>query len=155
MTQLAEKTDLFHMIEELKVIEKQAEELRFKIRTIKKRNVMEKHIHEMMVEICSYMGMTLAEVLSNTRKEKVCIPRHILRYVLRMNGLSLTTIAEHTATAGQSANHATIINSVDVVAGALEVNCVKFTAYFKQVSHLIDYQAVKSKKVTFDKTFAN
>lgn len=139
-----ECTDFISLSQELKRTEERANLLKGKIQRIKEASHKDNVIQKLIETICMGMGVEKEVVLSNTRKESVCIPRHILRYMLRMNGLTYTDIAKVTSPEGREANHATIINSVNITEGALAVNCSKFEVYFSKVSQLIDNQLFKS-----------
>ena len=141
-----ECTSYVELIEELKNIEVRAEMIRERIRNIKKGILMDSEIKKLMEDACAFMGVSVSEILSHTRKESVCIPRHILRYVMRTRGLNLSTIAEFTSTSNYKTNHTTIIHSIETVTNALYINCPKFMKYYRAVSQLVDNQLVESIK---------
>lgn len=71
---------------------------------------------EIVMEVCKYYGITVAQLLGRSRKKEIKNPRHVASYILCKCGYSLKAVGKILG----NRDHTTIINSRDRVIYDLE-----------------------------------
>ena len=90
-------------------------------------------IEFLFMEISTISGIHIKQLMGTCRKSELVEWRHIGRYICLKNGYgSLAFISRFL-----NVNHATILNSKDVVEDRLKTNDKTFMYKFNQVKHLL------------------